>query len=154
MSPIFRSIRLKYGIHNLCKPITDCSCTFRFTIICSTPEIETFWDKRFMFKESIEVISLLKTIFPTRRKLIKDYYLKNILVAFFGFKSYFLTRKQDGWSASCITVFQPQQPKHLFWNENYLRETLSLEKHNLGTMFEVVKLIKKCNIFRIYKLFM
>ena len=65
MLPVNRSIRLKNGWHNLGKPIKNCSSSLRFTIICSTSEIEAFRDKRFMLKESVEVVSLLKIIFPT-----------------------------------------------------------------------------------------
>ena len=66
MSPVFRSIRLKNGTHNLGKPITHCSCSLRFTIICGTTEVKAFGDKGFVLKESIEVISFLKIIFPAK----------------------------------------------------------------------------------------
>ena len=66
MSPVFRSIRLKNGTHNLGKPITHCSCSLRFTIICGATEVKAFGDKGFVLKESIEVISFLKIIFPAK----------------------------------------------------------------------------------------
>lgn len=67
--PVFRSIRLKNSKHNLGEPITHCSCSLRFTIICGTTEVKAFGDKGFVLNESIEVVSLLKIIFPKKRRL-------------------------------------------------------------------------------------